>query len=263
MGFIKSLEEIQTFRSRTAEFYDAEMLTVLWETKPEIIAGLLPWPLIPAEYPLVTAFVANYPRTNFDVVYKESALLLPAVYNGEEGSYCLSMPVTQDMAMAAGREIFGFPKKMADIYFSKDGELMKGWTERRVVRFMEIQAKLTGKFNDPQAQDLLMGNINNDGSIKRASFLFKHFPAPEGDGFDFNPKLIRQETVFRPKVLQIGEGEIILRPSDYDPWVEVEVVKMLGAVYMVGDNFMLEGKILAEVDPLKFAPHAFLKWDMK
>ncbi len=68
MKFVKSLEEIQAFRSKTAEFYDAEMLLVLWETKPEIIAGLLPWPLTPAEYPLVSAFVANYPRTNFDVV---------------------------------------------------------------------------------------------------------------------------------------------------------------------------------------------------
>ena len=55
---------------------------------------------------------------------------------------------------------------------------------------------------------------------------------------EYNPWLIRQETVLRPKTIQFGEGEIILKHSDYDPWAEVEVVKMLGAVYMVGDNSM-------------------------
>jgi acetoacetate decarboxylase len=60
-----------------------------------------------------------------------------------------------------------------------------------------------------------------------------------------------------------GEAEIILRHSDYDPWAEVAVVKMLGALYTVGDNSMLRGKTVAEVGFVEFAPYAFLKWDMK
>jgi acetoacetate decarboxylase len=60
-----------------------------------------------------------------------------------------------------------------------------------------------------------------------------------------------------------GEAEIILRHSDYDPWAEVEVVKILGAFYTVGDNSMLRGKSVAEVGFVEFAPYAFLKWDMK
>jgi len=43
----------------------------------------------------------------------------------------------------------------------------------------------------------------------------------------------------------------------------VEVVRMLGAVYTKGDNSMKSGAVVAEADPLEFAPHAFLKWDMK
>jgi hypothetical protein len=61
----------------------------------------------------------------------------------------------------------------------------------------------------------------------------------------------------------LGEAEIILRHSDYDPWVEVEIVRILGALYMQGDNSMLHGRAVAEVGPLEFAPFAFLKWDMK
>jgi acetoacetate decarboxylase len=265
MGFVKTLQEIMANTRPTADFYGAEMLIVFWETKPEIVAKLLPPPLKPANQPIAMAFVANYPRTNFDVVYKESALFLRAVYNGEEGGYCLSMPVTSDMAMAAGREFLGFPKKMAEIHFKRDGHSVDGWTERRGIRFMDVRAKLTGKFNDAAAQEIVKASLNvgADGSINAISYNFKHFPAPEGGAFDYNPRLVKQETVLRPKEMLFGEAEIILRHSDYDPWAEVEVVKMLGALYTVGDNSMLRGKTVAEVGFLEFAPYAFLKWDMK
>jgi len=264
MGFVKSFQEIMANTRASADFYDAQMLTVFWETKPEIVAGLLPQPLKPAEQPLAMAFLAYYPATNFDAIYYESALFVSAVHDGIEGSYCLAMPVTSDIAMAGGREVFGFPKKMADISFKKDGENLHGWTERRGVRFMEIKAKLTGKFNDAAAQETLLAeNLEEDGSMKAVAYNFKQFPAPEGGTFDYNPRLVRQETLFKSKEIQFGEAEIIFQPSDYDPWAEVEVVKMLGAIYTVGDNSMLGGKVVAEVEPMAFAPYAFLKWDMK
>jgi acetoacetate decarboxylase len=264
VGFVKSFQEIMANTRATADFYDAEMLTVFWETKPEIIAKLLPPPLKPAKDNIAMAFVANYPRTNFDVTYKESALFVRALHNGEEGSYCLAMPVTNDMAMAGGREVYGFPKKMADIHFKREGETVKGWTERRGIRFMEVCARLTGKFNNEEAQEKFMSmGMEPDGSIKGISYNFKQFPAPEGGAFDYNPRLVRQETILRPKELQFGEAEIIFKPSDYDPWAEVVVVKMLGAIYSVGNNSMLGGKVVAEVDLMQFAPYAFLKWDVK
>jgi len=263
MGFVKTFEQIMANTRTSADFYDAQMLTVFWETKPEIIARLLPPPLKPAAHPVAMAFAAYYPRTNFDVTYWETALFVRASYNGEEGGYCLAMPVTNDIAMAGGREVFGFPKKMADIHFKKEGDVVEGWTERRGVRFMELRAKLTGKFNDPAAQDLLMSaGMNEDGSIRAISYNFKHFPAPEVGALDYNPRLVKQETILRPKEIQFGEAEIVLKPSDYDPWAEVEVVKILGAMYSRGDNSMVGGKVVAEVGLMEFAPFAFLKWDM-
>lgn len=264
MGFLKSIEQIMSNLGSTADFYDAQMLTIFWETKPEIVARLLPAPLKPAKDPIVTAFVAHYPRTNFDVTYNESALFLRADFNGEEGNYCLSMPVTNDMAMAGGREVYGFPKKIADIYFKLDDETAHGWTERRGIRFMEVRAKLNGKFNDDRAQEKLMSSgMQSDGSIKAISYNFKYFPAPEGSALDYNPRLVRQETILRPKEIKFGGAEIIMKPSDYDSWAEVEVVNMLGALYTRGDNSMLHGSVVAEADLAQFAPHAFLKWDMK
>jgi acetoacetate decarboxylase len=265
-SFVKTYQEIMaTIRPMTFDFYGAEMLTIFWETKPEIVAKLLPPPLKPANRPVAMAFVANYPRTNFDLAYKESGLFLRAVFNGEEGGYCLSMPVTDDITMASGREIRGFPKKMADIHFKRDGHSVEGWTERRGIRFMEVRAKLTGKFNEPAAQEIIWAirKVGTDGSINVITYNFKYFPAPEGGAFDYNPRLVKVDSVNRPKEMLVGEAEIILRRSGYDPWVEVEVVKMLGALYTVGDYSMLRAKTIAEVGPVEFAPYSFIKWDMK
>jgi len=263
MGFVKSFEEIMANTRATADFYDAEMLMVFWETKPEIIAKLLPPPLTPADDPIAMAFVADYPATNFDAIYKESALFIRAEYEGEEGNYCLAMPVTSDIAMAGGREVFGFPKKMADIHFQKKGTMVSGWTERRGIRFMEVEATLSGQPNDPRALEMFeKGAGEEEGVLKGVSYNFKHFPGPEPGTMDYDPRLVKQETVLRPRVMEVGEAKITLKPSAYDPWVEVEVVNMLGGIYTVGDNSMLAGKVVAEVGFMEFAPYAFLKWDM-
>jgi len=128
---------------------------------------------------------------------------------------------------------------------------------------MEIRAKLTGKFNDPAMQDVLTRDpMAEDGSITMTAYNFKYFPAPEGGAFDYNPRLVKQETVFsRPKEMQFGEAEIIFKPSDNDPWAEVEVVKMLGVLYTRGDNSMVSAKVVAEVEPMEFVPYAFIKAD--
>jgi acetoacetate decarboxylase len=262
MGFVKSFPEIMALAGRRAEFFGAKMLTVVWETGPEVVRRLLPAPLEPMDRPLALAFVADYPRTNFSRPYQEAALLLEARHQGVTGSYCLAMPVTDDMAMAGGREVFGFPKKMADVHFSLEGDEAEGWVERHGIRYFRARASLTGQPNDPDFWSIFPPADPADQPQERQAYNFKHFPSPEGQGFDGNPRLVRQTTLFKPEVIRIGRADMELTPSDFDPWAEVEVVRLLGAIYTQGHNTMLPGKIVAEVDPIQFGPHAFLKWDI-
>jgi acetoacetate decarboxylase len=262
MSFIKTPEEIAMAHRETGEFYDAEMLTVVWETKPEIVERLLPPHLKPAEHPLAVAFVAHYPKTNFGVTYRESALFLRTRFNGETGAYCLSMSVTDDMALVAGREIYGYPKKLATIELTHAGDYAQGWARRRGIQFFEVRANLSGKFNEEEAKRIF-SNVLGDGTSVVIAYNYKHFPSPDGEGFDYNPRLIREEVELHPSMVQAGEAEVVLKPSDYDPWSEVEVVKVLGAIYSRGNNKMRRGKVIAEADPSEFAPHAFLKWDKR
>jgi acetoacetate decarboxylase len=261
MGFVKSYDEL----SRTArgkgglyEFYNAEMLTVMWETRSEVVKRLLPPPLKPTRRPLAMAFIAYYPKTNFCPSYYEGGLFLRATFKGVEGNYCLAMPVTNDMAMAGGREEFGYPKKLANIAFQRRGNSVKGHVERHGLRFFEIHARLSG---NPSWDDFpkLMVSREKDGGI--FNYNFKYFLAPGSDIFDCNPRLVREKVILRPSLVKWGEAEVKLSPSDYDPWAEVEIVKMLGAVYTVGNNTMLRGSVVAEAEPAAFVPYSILKWD--
>jgi acetoacetate decarboxylase len=261
MGFVKSYDEL----SRTArgkgglyEFYNAEMLTVMWETRREIVKRLIPPPLKPTKRPLAMAFIAYYPKTNFCPSYYEGGLFLRATFKGLEGNYCLAMPVTNDMAMASGREEFGYPKKLANIDLKRSGNYVKGHLERHGLRFFEIHAKLTGK---PSSDDFpkLMASKEKDGGI--FNYNFKYFLAPDSDAFDYNPRLAREKVILRPSLVKWGKAEVKLSPSDYDPWAEVEVVKMLGALYTVGNNTMLRGSVVAEAAPAAFVAYSLLKWD--
>jgi len=261
MGFVKSSDELKrTARGKDGlyHFYDAEMLTVMWETKREIVKRLLPPPLKPTRRPLAMAFIAYYARTNFCPSYYEAGLFLKASFKGVEGNYCLAMPVTNDMAMAMGREEFGYPKKLADIEFKRSGNSIKAYIERHGARFLEVRARLTGK---PTSGDFpaLMASRKKDGGI--FNYNFKYFLSPDESKFDYNPRLVRAKVIFRPNLVKWGDAEVKLSPSDYDPCAELEVVKMLGAVYTIGNNTMQRGSVVAETDPVAFAPYSLLKWD--
>ncbi len=263
MGFVKARDELPAPGAclEHFEFYGAQTLFVFWETKPDIVARLLPPPLKAGPLPLVAAYVANFPETNFGPAYHEGGLFLHAQFDGVPGMYCLAMPVDGDMAMAGGREIYGFPKKMAQIEFEKQGNVLTGRISRHGKRFFEIKARLDRDSVQEPVRSVIQAGLAFDSEAGSSVYLYKHFLAPGGVGFDYPPRLIRQNNVLRPESLEWAEAEVALPPSDCDPWHEVEIVRVLGSVYVVGDTTMLHGAVVAEVDPVEFMPYAWSKWD--
>lgn len=261
MSFVKTPQELHQLEQMKLDFYDAEMIFAFWLTKPEVVERLLPPPLKPVDLPLASAFIANYPRTSFGLPYKEAALFLAAQYEQVPGSYCLAMPVTDDMAMAGGRELFGFPKKMAQIKLDGANGKFHGFVERNEVRFFDLEFAV-----DEQAvADILKSSIQQDFAFHQetgsGAYLVKSFMAPDDQVFDYPPRLIRQNTVFRPKIIEWGKARVKFERSDFDPWYEVEIINPIGALRIVGDNTMHSGQVLAEISKMEYAPYSFIKWD--
>jgi acetoacetate decarboxylase len=249
MGFVKTDQELERYyRLGVRKFLGARMLGVLFGASAEVTARLLPPPLEQADAPGGLIFIAEYPRTNLGPGYREAALFIRCKYRGEAGSYCLSMPITNEARMHNGRDIFGLPKKMADIHLGQDGDRVNGWVERGGVRFVEIHARLTGTLPEMPP----MGT----------TFLFKAMPRIDlTRGFDGPVLLCSQQTEIAAKTLDIGTGELILRPTKDDPWAEIEAPQVQAAFFLVSDNTMLPGRVITEVDAESYLPHYFKMTD--
>jgi len=249
MGFVKTKEELDAYYNLgVRQFIGAKMMGVMFQTKPEIVARLLPPPLAPTDSPDGLLFIAQYPETNLGPGYREAALYLKCQYEGEEGTYCLSMPITAEGRMHNGRDIFGLPKKMADIHLERNDQQVHGWVERNGVRIVDVKIQLSGSL--PQVPPT------------GPTFLFKAMPRIDlQPGFDGPVLLARQQTDIEMKSFEIGMPEVTFQPSDTDPWAEVEIETVMIGFYMLSDNTMQPGRILGEVDADAFLPHYFKMTD--
>lgn len=249
-----------------ADFKNAEMLFATFETEADIVKNILPSPLAPSTENMASAFVARYPETNFGCVYNEGALFINCEYKGERGTYCLSMPVDDDMALIGGRETYGYPKKIADsITLESHGDNVIGSVVRKKKEILRIECQLSG--NAPEDFFSKQGYLTKDWDgvpcIKVVSFLFKYFQSPGGRSFDYLPRLIREPVLFRSqKQLRMGNGTVKLGSTDFDPLAEITVKEVKSMIYGIFHNTMLPGKVVARAwNPLRFVKHAFFKAD--
>ncbi|RPI54562.1 MAG: hypothetical protein EHM49_03000 [Deltaproteobacteria bacterium] len=249
-----------------AQFLNAEMLSATYVTDENAAREIIPKPLLPTKTPLATVFVARYPETNFGCVYNEGALLLHCEYKKERGLYCLSMPVDEDMAMVAGREKFGFPKKMADkITLEKTENRVVGRVIRKKEEILRIECELMKEMTSNFMEDVWVQTKDWDGTpcYRVINFLYKYFLSPGGTGFDYLPRLIREPVLMRKKgeVLE-GRGEVKVSSSPFDPLGDVPVKEIRNMNYGKWHNTMLAGKVIGRAwNPFRFLKHAFFKAD--
>jgi len=255
-------------RGRLPIFTGAEMLIASYRTRASVVADLLPRPLRPTRKPLAVAFIARYPETNFGPAYNEGALFVQARYRRKTGLYCLSMPVTDDMAMAAGREILGFPKKMADrITLDTSGPRKVGSVIRKGVEILRIEAEPKEDARPGDFATFGRETSDPDGQARCdvTSYLFKFPPSPSYRSFSAFPRLVRQITEFRPRSgVQTGPGRVQVTSSPFDPLGEVTVEESsVSCIYGIFDNTMLEGQVQCRVwNVVGFLPHAFFGTDI-
>ena len=264
MGFVMSIEELMARSSMQALFLDVEYVFAAWLTKPEIVQKMLPPPLEPGEKPIAWCMLVNYRETNFSPPYLESGISLPARYKGVEGLYSLSMPVTDGQSMCSGREFYGMPKKMADVGFESKGNRIEGWTERYGRRFFELKVDLDQPPQNPGIKDLSLWEATAGGTSEQQVrlFSFKAFRSPDWAGFDYPPRLIQYALLGELRDVRYCRAEIELHDSPYDPWAEIELGEIQGAIYARGRTYMGAGQVVAEVDPMQFAPYYMGRFDI-
>jgi acetoacetate decarboxylase len=252
MGLVRTLEELEKRRQHYAQgsmVGNTNFLFASFLTDPEVVKRVLPPPLEPGPLPTGLVYIAEFGKANFSAPYNEAAVLITAQYEGEIGSYCISMPVTLDTPMWLGRENQGYPKKIADsITIEKQGNTLTGTCIRRGKQIITLTVQLEG----PLKQDIPTTASYNVKAITRAT----------GDGFEFPPRLIRIQNDFRWNAPTIGTASLSFGESPFDPIHELPIKDIILAGYDQDiEIWTQQAEVVTELDPIAYTPYYWNKQD--
>ncbi len=147
-------------------FVDREFFVITYRTDPDALRAVVPEPLQITEPVVKYEFIRMPDSTGFGS-YTESGQVIPVEFNGQKGGYVHAMYLDDDAPIAGGREIWGFPKKLAQPTLSIEKDTLLGTLDYGSVRVA------TGTMGyKHQALDLAQVKA----SLQAPGFLLKIFP---------------------------------------------------------------------------------------
>ena len=93
-------------------FVNREFFIINYRTDPEALRAVIPAPLEMTDPIVKFEFIRMPDSTGFGD-YTESGQVIPVSFRGQKGGYVHSMYLNDHAPIAAGRELWGFPKKLA------------------------------------------------------------------------------------------------------------------------------------------------------
>lgn len=114
-------------------FVNREFLIITYRTDPDALRAVVPEPLTIGE-PLVKFEFIRMPDSTGFGDYTESGQVIPVTFNGVAGGYSHSMYLNDDAPIAGGREIWGFPKKLASPTLAVDKDVLVGTLDYGAIR---------------------------------------------------------------------------------------------------------------------------------
>ena len=189
---------------------NTEILTVVYRSDPAAIERMLPTPLTPLGE-LVLVHVYRMHDAEWFGVYGESAVQIPVHHaaSGTTGAFSPLLFVEGDGPVAAGREIYGQPKKAGQISLEPHGDLLVGTVTRNDITI--ITATTPYKQTPATPEDL------ESHASFRTNINLKVIPAADGSGTRVAELTARTlDDVVIHEVWR-GPGTLELRPNAQAP----------------------------------------------
>src|SRR5437868_1285712 len=135
MGYMVYTDGVTSFRELLGArwlYEDAHYLAVDVTFDRDAVRPWVPWPLRVPATATGTLFTAWFPHTAFGSVYREAGLLVDVEHGfSKRAVFSPWMIVDDDVALVAGRELLGYPKKLGAIRFDIDGDRIEALASRR------------------------------------------------------------------------------------------------------------------------------------
>lgn len=208
----------------------------VYETDPEIVAALLPQPLVPGAEPQIFmqfAHVIMHVSDTHKIEIGAATVGVASEHEGTKGWYVLSMPMEGEFVVITGREYFGEPKKIGKVEFDKSDDKIKVSVARNGIKFIEMEGTI--------------GEAKGPADFTEHFFCYKGMPAiTRKGGFDGAVFLTQLDWERKYTNMNKVTGTITLHESPYDPIIDVPVKRIVEMAYCEGGS-ITSGKILREV----------------
>lgn len=214
-------------------FVNREYLIITYRTDPDKLRALVPEPLLPDGDHVKYEFIRMPDSTGFGD-YTESGQVIPVTFNGRKGNYTHCMFLNDDPPIAGGRELWGFPKKLAEPTLKVETDTLVGTLNYGPVRV----ATGTMGFKHRQA-DLAAVRA----ALAAPNFLLKIIPHVDG-----TPRICEiVEYALEDVTLKgawLGPAALELNPHALAPVAELPVLEIVSAVHIVADLTLGLGKVV-------------------
>jgi acetoacetate decarboxylase len=238
---------------------DSDMVAITYLTPEAAAAAVLPsefsLPHTPVEGLAVAMLVFAKYRGGTLEPYNEVILQVPCLYQGQPYLYIPAIYVTTDQAMASGRELAGFPKKLATIELDSSGAQFTGRLSRHGVR--------VGSINFKQGNMLFSVPLPAKEKVVLPPPFDQLFVPPEPTGTPQGLPFRITTTRFIPDGIApqhteslwkweqgtfwAGEGSIEYALSDAEPLAKLPVVGVVASILFRGTIAFYGGQVLTEM----------------
>ena len=214
-------------------FIDREFLVITYRTDPELLREIVPEPLEAAGALVKYEFIRMPDSTGFGD-YTESGQVIPVRFQGHSGSYVHSMFLNDEAPIAGGRELWGFPKKLASPSLRAETDTLLGTLDYGSVRV--ATATMGYKHRAVDLDPVLRG-------LLEPNYLLKIIPHVDG-----SPRICELVEYRLEDVLVKGAwtGPAALQLSEHAlaPVARLPVLEVVSALHVLTDLTLGLGRVV-------------------
>jgi acetoacetate decarboxylase len=217
-------------------FVNREYMIVIYESDPEAIRHAVPEPLEPAPGNQVFYEWIKMPDSSGFGDYTESGVVIPCTYKGEPCNFVSQMYLDDDPPVAAGREIWGFPKKIAHPKLEVCEDTLTGTLHYagQLVAMGTMTYKHESLARDPSKTYAALNKTQVNLKI-----------LPDADGSVKIAQLISYNlTEVTVKGTWQGDARLHLIPHVNAPVADLPVRKIVGGRHFIADLTLPYGRVL-------------------
>lgn len=223
-------------------YEDCHWTSIFFRTDPSVIQSLVPEPLIPDSNPVLGIYIARLSiSAPLAATYHEAGLVANVLFEGNPGVYFSNLYLDSALGVLAGREIWGFPKKPAQIIYSEEDGKISAIVSLLDSPLIKLSMRQTRKV-DQLPEDPV-----------QAGYTLKIIPsAMRGAPHDVL-QLVSIPHIMQIKEMYEGPGTLELLPSPYDPLGKLPVFEVVGAIFQVIDMTLDWGEVVVNylVEPVE------------